>query len=245
MKLLSDLVAHIKSLEAYSLQLAGELGKTLDHYEGSASADGAAKAKAVKDKLTKAVTDLHAQADKTVNEAEVHLANIAAGGSAAPATADPAVPVTMRAKMLVTDIRSFESSSGEAVCDVLSLVAVGGDKVQHGYPGDGSDEDNTFAKFSPSGNLELTVANPALLGKIITGEKYYLDFTLANPAPAAAIPASPAEPAQSASSQPPVAEQAPPAVPAVATPAAIPTTPAATAAPAQTTQPVQPVSGAN
>lgn len=45
------------------------------------------------------------------------------------------------------------------------------------YPEDGSDEDNTFAKFSPTGELKLTVANPALFGKINPGEAYYLDFT--------------------------------------------------------------------
>jgi hypothetical protein len=48
------------------------------------------------------------------------------------------------------------------------------------YPEDGSDENNTYAKFSPSGMLSLTVANPALLGKFIEGEEYYLDFTKAN-----------------------------------------------------------------
>lgn len=47
------------------------------------------------------------------------------------------------------------------------------------YPADGSDENNTFAKFSPSGMLSLTVANPALIGKFTEGEEYYLDFTKA------------------------------------------------------------------
>ena len=45
------------------------------------------------------------------------------------------------------------------------------------YPEDGSDENNTYAKFSPSGMLSLTVANPALLGKFSEGETFYLDFT--------------------------------------------------------------------
>ena len=48
-----------------------------------------------------------------------------------------------------------------------------------GYPEDGSDEDNTFAKFSPSGSLELVVANPALIGQFNPGDTYYLDFTKA------------------------------------------------------------------
>ena len=47
------------------------------------------------------------------------------------------------------------------------------------YPEDGSDENNTYAKFSPSGQLSLTVTNPALLGKFQEGESYYLDFTKA------------------------------------------------------------------
>lgn len=47
------------------------------------------------------------------------------------------------------------------------------------YPEDGSDENNTYAKFSPSGMLSLTIANPALIGKFQEGETYYLDFTKA------------------------------------------------------------------
>lgn len=42
------------------------------------------------------------------------------------------------------------------------------------------DENNTYAKFSPSGMLSLTIANPTLLGKFNEGESYYLDFTKAN-----------------------------------------------------------------
>lgn len=50
------------------------------------------------------------------------------------------------------------------------------------YPADGSDENNTYAKFSPSGMLSLTVANPVLLGKFNAGEEYYLDFSKAQKA---------------------------------------------------------------
>lgn len=46
-----------------------------------------------------------------------------------------------------------------------------------GYPQDGSDDDNTYAKFSPQASCEITVANPALFGKFEPGEKYYVDFT--------------------------------------------------------------------
>lgn len=44
------------------------------------------------------------------------------------------------------------------------------------YPADGSDEDQQFAKYSPSGSLSLTVANPNLVGKFEVGETFYLDF---------------------------------------------------------------------
>ena len=47
------------------------------------------------------------------------------------------------------------------------------------YPADGSDENNTYAKYTPSGMLSLTVANPALHGKFSEGEEFYLDFTKA------------------------------------------------------------------
>jgi hypothetical protein len=44
------------------------------------------------------------------------------------------------------------------------------------YPEDGSDENNTYAKFSPSGMLSLTVVNPTLIGKFAEGEEFYIDF---------------------------------------------------------------------
>ena len=44
---------------------------------------------------------------------------------------------------------------------------------------DGSDENNTYAKWTPTAELTMTVNNPALLGKIRPGEEYYLDFVRA------------------------------------------------------------------
>lgn len=76
----------------------------------------------------------------------------------------------MRAKMRITSITQHEN------CEVLTFNAVA---KSTSYPEDGIDEDNTYAKFSPSGELKLTVANPALIGKFKPGEKYYLDFTKA------------------------------------------------------------------
>lgn len=44
------------------------------------------------------------------------------------------------------------------------------------YPADGADENNTYAKFSPSAQLSLTIANPDLIGQFKEGEEYYVDF---------------------------------------------------------------------
>lgn len=77
---------------------------------------------------------------------------------------------TMRAKLLVQCITKTSDES-----EVVQFCGVPASE----YPEDGSDEDNTFAKFSPSVNLEITIANPNLIGKLVQGEKYYVDFTLA------------------------------------------------------------------
>ncbi len=50
-----------------------------------------------------------------------------------------------------------------------------------GYPADGYDEDNSFARWSPSGELSLTIANPNLFDKVAQGDVMYLDFTRAVP----------------------------------------------------------------
>lgn len=78
----------------------------------------------------------------------------------------------MRAKMTVNRVERWDGA------DKITLNAVA---RSGGYPADGSDEDNTFAKFSPQGELTLTIANPALIGKIEPGTKFYLDFTIVEP----------------------------------------------------------------
>ena len=78
----------------------------------------------------------------------------------------------MRAKMVLTHIEKYPKE-GETTQETLDFRAVAAAQ----YPADGSDEDNTYAKFSPSASLTIAIANPALLGKFTVGEKYYVDFT--------------------------------------------------------------------
>ena len=49
-----------------------------------------------------------------------------------------------------------------------------------GFGPEGESEDNTYARFTPSGEVRLTISNPALHGKFKPGQKFYLDFTEAS-----------------------------------------------------------------
>ena len=73
----------------------------------------------------------------------------------------------MRAKMQIRSVKIFESSE-KLKLECVSRVIFG----SHG-----ENEDNTFACYTPSGSMELTVTNPDLLGKFKPGQKFYLDFT--------------------------------------------------------------------
>lgn len=75
---------------------------------------------------------------------------------------------TMRAKMKVTSVTKFGG------CEQLKMNAV----CKSRYSDDGSDENNTFAKFTPSAELTITIANPALFGKFEPEQQFYVDFTL-------------------------------------------------------------------
>ena len=70
--------------------------------------------------------------------------------------------------MKVESVQVFESS------EVLRMRAV---CKSGSYPADGSDEDNTFAKFTPGATLEMHISNEALHGQFKPGQKFYLDFT--------------------------------------------------------------------
>lgn len=82
---------------------------------------------------------------------------------------------TMRAKMKVGSVFPYRNAeTGETVSEQVTFHGVA---KSNGYPADGSDEDNTFAKFSPSVNLQIVIANPALFGKLQPGDTFYVDFT--------------------------------------------------------------------
>lgn len=81
---------------------------------------------------------------------------------------------TMRAKFQVSSVQKFESGT-----EKVEFMGVG---KKAPYDADGSDEDNTYAKFSPQAKCEIYIANPALWGKLKPGTKFYVDFTEADEA---------------------------------------------------------------
>ena len=76
---------------------------------------------------------------------------------------------TMRAKLQVGNIDKFEGDHQERV--TFHGVAASS------YPADGSDENNTYARYSPAASCSITIANPALIGKFKPGDTFYVDFT--------------------------------------------------------------------
>ena len=74
----------------------------------------------------------------------------------------------MRAKIKVTSVKPGETY------EELTFNAV---SKSDGYPADGSDENNTFAKWTPSAELNMTITNPNLIGKFTVGQEFYVDFT--------------------------------------------------------------------
>ena len=74
----------------------------------------------------------------------------------------------MRAKLQIASV------TDHGTVEQLKFHGVG---PKTGYKEDGLDEDNTFAKFSPMVALDISIANPALLGKFKPGQTFYVDFT--------------------------------------------------------------------
>jgi hypothetical protein len=79
--------------------------------------------------------------------------------------------VKMRAKMYVTAVLDADEQNGWNERLVMCCVAA------KRYGEDCLDEDNTFAKFTPGGVLDIQIANAALRGKFKTGDTFYVDFT--------------------------------------------------------------------
>jgi len=74
----------------------------------------------------------------------------------------------MRAKMQVSQVTDFGGNNQQVKMAPVCSKAFGPN---------GESEDNSYARWSPSGSLELTITNPDLKDKIKPGQKFYVDFT--------------------------------------------------------------------
>ena len=97
----------------------------------------------------------------------------------APSLIDPGLAsaamlpaAAMRAKFAVTSVTKHSDT-----CETIAFNAV---CKSGGYPEDGTDEDNTYAKWTPSASCSIQITNPALVGKFEPGQKYYVDFSPAS-----------------------------------------------------------------
>lgn len=76
---------------------------------------------------------------------------------------------TMRAKLQVSSVTKHDCGN-----ESIKFHAVAAKSYAET---DGLDEDNTFARYSPSASFDILIANPALHGKFEPGQKFYVDFT--------------------------------------------------------------------
>lgn len=82
--------------------------------------------------------------------------------------------MTTRAKLRVESVKlQGEDGKGGHSQEEVQMRAVG---ISGAYPASGIDEDNTYARFSPSADFRLTIANPALFGAFKPGQVYYVDL---------------------------------------------------------------------
>jgi len=72
--------------------------------------------------------------------------------------------MSVRAKFKVSKLSTYESGATE-----IELQAVVG----------GSEENNKFFKYTPSGNIKLNTVNPNVADIMIPGTEFYVDFVKA------------------------------------------------------------------
>ena len=75
----------------------------------------------------------------------------------------------MRAKLKVTGVTKVSEDQEDIGFSAVSK--------NEGYSEDGSDENNTFARFTPMAELTMTIQNPNLIGKFNMGDEFYVDFS--------------------------------------------------------------------
>lgn len=74
----------------------------------------------------------------------------------------------LRLKMMVSSVKRIADSKGEIQAEEIQMSAVYGDK---------GTANGAWSKWTPSGNLQFTVSNPAAFGQVLPGQYILLDLT--------------------------------------------------------------------
>lgn len=72
--------------------------------------------------------------------------------------------ITVRAKFKLVEKTENESGFSVRLVPVIN----------------GSEENETFFKYTPGGELKMATVNPEAAAALVVGKEYYLDFTQAN-----------------------------------------------------------------
>lgn len=78
---------------------------------------------------------------------------------------------TMLAKFKVNEVTLNEHNNQK-----VSMIPVSSNKP---YGPNGENEDNTFARHTPSGEIRMQITNPDLYGQVNPGDVFYISFTKA------------------------------------------------------------------
>jgi len=81
---------------------------------------------------------------------------------------------TMIAKFKVVKVETFDAVNPNH--QQVTMMAV----TDKPFDPDGNSDDNSFSRWTPSGELKMTITNPALVNALKEGEKYYLTFNKAD-----------------------------------------------------------------
>ena len=78
--------------------------------------------------------------------------------------------MSVRAKFKVTNIKDYDDT-----CKTISLEAV----CAYDENGVRSDENESWSKWTPSGQININITNPDAFNQFEEGVSYYVDFTKA------------------------------------------------------------------
>lgn len=74
---------------------------------------------------------------------------------------------TVKAKFVVNEVTNYMGGQKVSMLPVQNTQ----------YGADGENEDNQFARYTPSGEIRLQITNPALKDAFAPGKVFYVDMT--------------------------------------------------------------------